>query len=111
MDQVVQANAAQTEELSSTAHDLAAEAERLQSLVARFTLAGPGAAAGPPPREAGPSEARGPDDEGRPARVAPGRRDGLRLAPPVACLERAAFAAARGVEAPLVGPTAPHPKW
>ena len=36
MDQVVQSNAAQTEELSSTAHTLAQHAEQLQKLVARF---------------------------------------------------------------------------
>jgi methyl-accepting chemotaxis protein len=38
MDQVVQANAAQTEELSSTAQALAAQAAELQRLVARFKL-------------------------------------------------------------------------
>ena len=38
MDQVVQSNAAQTEELSSTARALAAEAGSLQSLVGRFKL-------------------------------------------------------------------------
>jgi methyl-accepting chemotaxis protein len=40
MDQVVQANAAQTEELSSTASALAAQADHLQRLVARFELGG-----------------------------------------------------------------------
>jgi methyl-accepting chemotaxis protein len=39
MDQVTQANAAQTEELSSTAQSLAAQAEQLQALVGRFKLA------------------------------------------------------------------------
>jgi hypothetical protein len=44
MDQVVQSNAAQTEELSSTARALAAEAGSLQELVGRFKLeAGEGA--------------------------------------------------------------------
>jgi len=38
MDQVVQTNAAQTEELSSTAQSLAGQADRLQSLVSRFKL-------------------------------------------------------------------------
>ncbi len=39
MDQVVQANAAQTEEMSSTAQALAEQAGRLQELVGRFTVA------------------------------------------------------------------------
>jgi methyl-accepting chemotaxis protein len=38
MDQVVQQNAAQTEELSSTAHALSAQADQLEALVGRFTL-------------------------------------------------------------------------
>jgi methyl-accepting chemotaxis protein len=38
MDQVTQANAAQTEELSSTAQTLTAQAEQLQAVVARFKL-------------------------------------------------------------------------
>ncbi|MEN6498551.1 MAG: methyl-accepting chemotaxis protein [Thermoguttaceae bacterium] len=38
MDQVTQANASQTEELSSTAEGLASQAEQLQTLVARFKL-------------------------------------------------------------------------
>jgi methyl-accepting chemotaxis protein len=38
MDQVTQSNAAQTEELSSTAQSLATQAEQLQGLVARFKL-------------------------------------------------------------------------
>jgi methyl-accepting chemotaxis protein len=38
MDQVTQSNAAQTEELSSTAQSLAAQAQQLQALVARFKL-------------------------------------------------------------------------
>ena len=45
MDQVTQSNAAQTEELSSTAQSLATRAEQLQGLVARFTLDGHGATA------------------------------------------------------------------
>jgi methyl-accepting chemotaxis protein len=39
MDRVVQANAAQTEEMSSTAQALAAQAGRLQELVGRFKVA------------------------------------------------------------------------
>ena len=38
MDQVTQSNAAQTEELSSTAQSLAAQADELQALVRRFKL-------------------------------------------------------------------------
>lgn len=38
MDQVVQSNAAQTEELTSTAESLAGQAKNLQSVVARFNL-------------------------------------------------------------------------
>jgi methyl-accepting chemotaxis protein len=38
MDQVVQSNAAQTEELSSTAQSLTGQARQLQSLVAKFKL-------------------------------------------------------------------------
>ena len=38
MDQVVQPNAAQTEQLSSTAQTLASQAQQLQTLVARFKL-------------------------------------------------------------------------
>jgi methyl-accepting chemotaxis protein len=39
MDQVVQSNAAQTEELTSTAQSLTAQADQLKALVARFKLA------------------------------------------------------------------------
>jgi ABC-type transporter Mla subunit MlaD len=39
MDQVVQSNAAQTEQLSSTAQALSEQAAQLQSLVGRFRLA------------------------------------------------------------------------
>ena len=46
MDRVTQTNAAQTEELSSTALGLAAQAEELQRLVGRFVLT-QGDAAGP----------------------------------------------------------------
>ena len=38
MDQVTQANASQTEEMSSTAQGLSANAEQLQALVAGFQL-------------------------------------------------------------------------
>ncbi|MBI4522673.1 MAG: HAMP domain-containing protein [Deltaproteobacteria bacterium] len=45
MDQVTQSNAAQTEELSSTAQSLASQAHQIQALVARFKLrAGDGSA-------------------------------------------------------------------
>lgn len=48
LDQVTQSNAAQTEELSSTAQALATEAEQLQTLVGRFKLdTGPVAAIAP----------------------------------------------------------------
>jgi methyl-accepting chemotaxis protein len=47
MDQVVQANAAQTEELSSTAQTLATQARELQALVGRFRLADDGPVARP----------------------------------------------------------------
>ncbi len=52
MDQVTQSNAAQTEELSSTAQNLASKGEQLQELVARFRLdtgAEPAVAAPRPP--------------------------------------------------------------
>jgi methyl-accepting chemotaxis protein len=49
MDQVTQANAAQTEELSATAQALAGQARDLQALVARFRLDGNGAACALPP--------------------------------------------------------------
>jgi len=50
MDQVTQSNAAQTEELSSTAQSLAGKGEQLQRLVARFRLdAGDDAAVRRPP--------------------------------------------------------------
>jgi methyl-accepting chemotaxis protein len=45
MDQVTQSNAAQTEELSSTAQALTAQAEQLQALVAGFKLGGAAAPA------------------------------------------------------------------
>jgi methyl-accepting chemotaxis protein len=38
MDQVVQSNAAQTEELSSTAQSLSVQAQQLQELVGKFKL-------------------------------------------------------------------------
>ena len=55
MEQVTQANAAQTEEVASTAHALAAQASQLQTLVGRFrlqdaALAPDVAAAGPAPK-------------------------------------------------------------
>jgi methyl-accepting chemotaxis protein len=42
MDQVTQANAAQTEELSATAQSLATQSEELQAVVGRFKLAAGG---------------------------------------------------------------------
>jgi methyl-accepting chemotaxis protein len=50
MDQVVQTTAAQTEELSSTARALAAQAEELRGVVGRFRLATEPAAAPPAAR-------------------------------------------------------------
>jgi methyl-accepting chemotaxis protein len=75
MDQVVQSNAAQTEELSSTAQALATRARQLQGLVGRFRIGQeaarasdaedvrlPGAAVEPPPeRGRRPGKAPGPD--------------------------------------------------
>jgi methyl-accepting chemotaxis protein len=52
MDQVVQANAAQTEELSATAQALAEAARRLQGLVHRFRLAATDGGAGAAPAPA-----------------------------------------------------------
>ncbi|MGD0297699.1 MAG: methyl-accepting chemotaxis protein [Bryobacteraceae bacterium] len=52
MDQVTQANSAQTEEMSSTAQGLSSNAEQLQALVARFHL-GNDAVKAPPVRHAG----------------------------------------------------------
>jgi len=49
MDQVVQSNAAQTEELSSTAQTLAGEARQLEELVRRFRVAAESPAPTPPP--------------------------------------------------------------
>jgi methyl-accepting chemotaxis protein len=92
MDQVVQANASQTEELSATAESLAGQAAQLQALVGRFRLAGaaaghggapasaavPAGAAGAIARRAGERPGAGPiaaasggrraSDAGRPAR-------------------------------------------
>jgi methyl-accepting chemotaxis protein len=69
MDQVVQANAAQTEELSSTAETLATQAAELQALVSRFKLEherpGPSVVTSAPVRTPGPalSLSREPDRE------------------------------------------------
>jgi methyl-accepting chemotaxis protein len=46
MDQVVQSNAAQTEELSSTAQSLSVQAQQLQALVGKFKLGHPSAGTG-----------------------------------------------------------------
>ena len=84
MDQVTQANAAQTEELSSTAQSFAAQAEELQALVGRFKLAGgqgPAAAtrhvapavpaaADPAPARPAPHDRRASGVRRRPARMA-----------------------------------------
>ena len=71
MDQVTQANAAQTEELSSTSQSLAAQSEQLQALVSRFKLgetAAPRAAAA---RPAAAERAPRPAAKRAPARSAP----------------------------------------
>lgn len=57
MDRVTQTNAAQTEELSSTAQALTGQAQHLQSLVARFTLGGREAAVAPERRGTEPNRA------------------------------------------------------
>jgi methyl-accepting chemotaxis protein len=68
MDHVVQANAARTEELSSTADALAEQASQLQALVGRFTV---GHASAPP---SSPPPASAPAGVPRPSRPAmPGR--------------------------------------
>jgi hypothetical protein len=54
MDQVVQSNAAQTEELSSTARLLAGQAGDLQALVGRFKLGAAAASPHPAPVPAEP---------------------------------------------------------
>ncbi len=55
MDQVVQGNAAKTEELSSTAQALSAQAEELQALVARFRVEDTGATPASTPARRAPS--------------------------------------------------------
>jgi methyl-accepting chemotaxis protein len=60
MDQVMQSNAAQTEELSSTAQALAAQGKQLQALVARFTL-DDGSGAAPVSPAAAPRPAKKPE--------------------------------------------------
>jgi methyl-accepting chemotaxis protein len=59
MDGVVQSNAAQTEELSSTAHALAAQAQDLQALLGRFHIAEATASSPMAPEPAAPAR-RGP---------------------------------------------------
>ncbi|MBL8721310.1 MAG: MCP four helix bundle domain-containing protein, partial [Myxococcales bacterium] len=82
MDQVTQSNAAQTEELSSTAQSLAGKGEQLQRLVARFRLdAGDDAAVSRPPA---PTTVRGVQSAPKPPK--PARR------PPVAPKPRLAAA-------------------
>jgi methyl-accepting chemotaxis protein len=75
MDQVVQSNAAQTEELSATARLLASQAAELQKLVGRFKLG----AVAEPRRHGGPAEppARGPaaHSAGAGDRPLPGERE------------------------------------
>jgi methyl-accepting chemotaxis protein len=66
MDQVTQANAAQTEELSATARSLATQAEELQAVVGRFKLAAGGQEESTPAAGAGPRPA---------AAVRPGAHD------------------------------------
>ena len=82
MDQVTQANAAQTEELSSTAQSLAAQAEQLQALVGRFKLDdGTRAAAKRPaeaPAHAAPKPAPGARPAGHERRAGEGKPRGVR---------------------------------
>jgi methyl-accepting chemotaxis protein len=72
MDQVTQATAAQTEELSSTAQSLAGQAQRLQALVARFRIddATDHRSAAPP--APAPRTLARPDDHGGKRHVSPG---------------------------------------
>jgi methyl-accepting chemotaxis protein len=83
MDQLTQANAAQTEELSSTAQTLSAQARQLQGLVGRFKLAeGPAATPAEPlppvPVAEGRAQVRAmtPLGRRRPGPVAAGVRSG-----------------------------------
>ena len=72
MDQVTQSNAAQTEELSSTAQALAGQAAELQALVGRFKLGDGGRAGGTSPA---PAIGRGaPRPSAAPRPVTRGRR-------------------------------------
>ena len=62
MDQVTQSNAAQTEELSSTAQSLAAQAGQLQMVVSRFKVGNEAAPARPAAAPAAPApKARAPE--------------------------------------------------
>ncbi len=72
MDQVTQSNAAQTEELSSTAGSLAEQAHGLQELVSQFTLDERRGSAAPPRNPAPRTAAQRPRAGSRPS--APGAR-------------------------------------
>ncbi|MBI1893653.1 MAG: hypothetical protein HYS14_06045 [Candidatus Rokubacteria bacterium] len=86
MEQVTQANSAQTEELSSTAQSLAAQAQQLQSLVGRFKMqedaealsgvaAGLSPSARPPRKVAAMAKKAEPVLIGAPRRNGPGAED------------------------------------
>ena len=72
MDQVTQANSAQTEEMSSTAQGLSSSAEQLQALVARFHLGTEtrGANAKAVKRPVAPAKRKKPEHSGEPALAA-----------------------------------------
>jgi methyl-accepting chemotaxis protein len=85
MDQIVQSNAAQAEELSSTAQALASQAQQLHALVANFKIGDEAATmdAEPPPpattERRRPRQARAPSTAAKPSSlsvppVASGRR-------------------------------------
>ena len=71
MDQVTQANAAQTEELSSTSQSLAAQSEQLQALVSRFKLGETAAPRAATARPAATERAPRPAAKRAPSRSAP----------------------------------------
>ena len=81
MDQVTQSNAAQTEELSSTAQSLAAQAQQLQALVARFKLGDEGRAVVAPVARSAPAAPRAVRAV-KPSTVSGGPRPGPRSAAP-----------------------------
>jgi methyl-accepting chemotaxis protein len=72
MDQVVQSNAAQNEELSSTAHSLTAQAGQLQALVGRFKLGDEEKRKATTAEKPAPKSANGPKSNAGPAKPAGG---------------------------------------